>query len=222
MNVRIILALLAVMALPAADPLPAAPAGVVELHGTFHGERFWARLNLPEARFNNHRMLELLYTPPKPEAVAGAHLVDCPFLLLDERLRLMAWNGRDTTQQVLPTKGGYRIVRELDRPIEVGKDSAPDSAPDSDERDIAMPRGWDERLAPVMLALIWRAGSRGEMPIADFFGPPAAASSVSWLDGAVTVGGRPFRVTADADGRLARLDDAAGTAMLTVTAWTKP
>jgi hypothetical protein len=221
-NVRTMLVLLVAMALPAADLLPTAPSGVVELHGTFHGERFWARLNLPEARFNNHRMLELLYTPPKPEAVAGAHLVDCPFLLLDERLRLMAWNGRDSTQQVLPTKGGYRVVRELERPIAVGKDSAPDTAPDSDERDIAMPRGWDERLVPVMLALAWRAGSQGEVPIADLFGPPAAASSVAWQDGAVTVSGRPYRATADATGRLARLDDAAGTAVLTVTAWIKP
>lgn len=222
MNKRIIIALLAAMVLPAADLLPTAPAGVVELHGTFNGERFWARLNPPEARFNNHRMLELLYTPPKPEAVAGAHLVDCPFLLLDERLRLMAWNGRDTTQQVLPIKGGYRVVRELERPIAVGKDSAPDSAPDSDEREVAMPRGWDERLVPVMLTLAWRAGAQGEMPIADLFGPSSAASSVSWQDGAVTISGRPYRATPDASGRLARLDDAAGTAVLTVTAWTKP
>ena len=222
MSVRIVFIMLAALALPAADLLPNAPASVVEVHGTFNGERFWARLNLPEARFGNHRMLELLYTPPKPEAVAGAHLVDCPFLLLDERLRLMAWNGRDTTQQAMPTKTGYHVVRELERALEVGKDSAPDSTPDSDERDITMPRGWDERLVPVMLVLAWRAGSKGEVPIADLFGPPGAASTVSWQDGAVLISGRPYRATADPSGRLARLDDAAGTAVLAVTAWTKP
>ena len=222
MMIRVFLLTLTILALPAADLLPTAPSGPVELHGLFHGERFWARLNPPEARFGGHRMLELLYSPPTPAAVAGAHLVDCPFLLLDERLRLMAWNGRDTTQQVLPTARGYRVVRELERPIEVGKDSAPDSVPDSDERDITMPRGWDERLVPVLLALAWRTGSRGEVPIADLFGPPAAASTVSWQDRAVVIGGRPHQATADASGRLARLDDAAGTVVLSITAWTPP
>lgn len=216
--IRLVPLLLLALAAAAADLLPTAPQGVVEVHGTFNGERFWTRLNPPEARFGNHRMLELLYTPPKPTALAGAHLVDCPFLLLDDRLRLMAWNGRDTTQQVVPTKTGYRVTRELERPIDAGKDTAPDS----DERDIAMARGWDERLAPVLLLLAWRAGTTGEVPVADLFGPTAAASTASWRDGEVLIGGRPFRATADANGRLARLDDAAGTAVLTVTAWTKP
>ena len=213
-----IIALLLVLTTAAAADLPTAPSGVVEMHGTFNGERFWARLNLAEARFGNHRMLELLYSPPLPAAIGGAHLVDCPFLLLDDRLRLMAWNGRDTTQQVVPSTTGYRITRELERPIDAGKDAAPDS----DEREIAMARGWDERLVPVMLVLAWRAGASAEMPIADLFGPPTAASTVSWRDGAVVVGGRPYRATPDASGRLARLEDAAGTAVITVAAWKQP
>jgi len=212
----LLLALLA--ALPAAEVLPNAPTVVTELHGTFRGERFWMRLNLPDKRFNGQRMLELLYTPPKPAEIAGALLVDCPFLLLDDHLRLLAWNGRDTTQRVLPTAKGYAITRAFESATEDGKDVAPDS----DERTIAMARGWDERLAPLLLAVAWRSGSTGEVPIADLFGPPGTVSTISWTDGAVIIAGRPHRDQADANGRLARLNDAAGTAVLTVAAWTKP
>lgn len=217
---RLLLLLLAILGggLPAADLLPTAPTAVVELNGSFRGERFWMRLNLPDARFGNQRMLELLYTPPKPVEIAGAVLVDCPFLLLDERLRLVAWNGRDTTQRVLPTATGYAITRALEKATEDGKDTAPDS----EERTTAMPRGWDERLVPLMLALAWRSGSAGEIPVADLFGPLGAISSVTWQDGQVVIAGRPHRATADTAGRLARLDDAAGTAVLTIAAWKQP
>ncbi len=202
----------------AEELLPAAPKSVVEMYGTFNGERFWARLNLPEARFGKHRMLELLYTQPTPAALGGAHLVDCPFLLLDDQLRLVAWNGRDSIAKVTVTPKGYQVTREIEQDVDKGKDVAPDS----DEREVAMARGWDERLAPLMLAFAWQAKGRGEVPVADLFGPVGAASTASWQDGQVLIAGRPYRATADAGGRLARLDDAAGTAVLTIAAWISP
>ncbi len=219
MNINRITAAVVLLVLCAAahgaDLLPTAPATVVELHGSFRGDRFWMRLNLPEKRFGGNRMLELVYTPPKPAAIADAHLVDCPFLLLDDNLRLVAWNGRDSMQRIVPSPTGYHVTRELERPIEDGKDVTPDA----DERDVTMSRGWDERVTPVLLVLAWHAGTSGELPIADFFGAPGAVSSVSWQDDQVLIAGRPHHVVADATGRLARLDDASGTAVLTVTAW---
>jgi hypothetical protein len=202
----------------AADLLPMAPTAVVEMHGTYHGERFWAKLRLPEANFANNRMLELVYTPPAPAAVAGAHLIDCPFLLLDDRLRLVAWNGRDTLQRAVATATGYRVTRELERAVDLGKDVAPDS----DERNIPMALGWDERLAPILLAFAWHAGANGAIPIADFFGVSTTASTASWTDATVVIAGRPHRALPDAAGRLARLDDAAGNAVLTIAAWITP
>ena len=213
----ILLVLLAAGA-AAAQALPSAPASVSEVHGTFNGARFWARLGMPDARYGKNRMLELLYTPPAPAAIAGAHLIDCPFLLLDDHLRLVAWNGRDSLARAVATPTGYSVTRELERPVE----DSTEVAPDSDERSVAMARGWDERLAPLLLAFAWRAGAQGEMPIGDLFGPPSAASTASWRDSQVTIAGRPLRASADAAGRLARLDDAAGQPVLTITAWISP
>lgn len=198
--------------------LPTAPAGVVELHGTCDGARFWMRLNPPDAAYGNQRMLELVYTPPVPEKLAGTHLPDAPFLLLDDRLRMVAWNGRDTMSRVLADARGYQVTRELEQRTEDGKDLTPSS----DERQVAGARGWDERLVPFMLALAWKAGSRGEVPVYDLFGVAPVPSAVSWRDQQVLIAGRTFRAIADANGRLLRLDDAAGTPALTVTAWIAP
>lgn len=200
------------------DLLPKAPAGTVELHGTWDGARFWMRLNPPDAAYGNQRMLELVYTPPAPERLAGTHLPDAPFLLLDERLRLVAWNGRDTMSRVLAGAHGYAVTRELER----ATDDKKDVTPSSDERKVSGARGWDERLAPVLLALAWTAGSRGEVPIYDLFGAAPVPSAASWRDQQVMIAGRSFRAVADASGRLARLDDAAGNPALTVTAWITP
>jgi hypothetical protein len=197
------------------DLLPRAPEGRLELHGTFNGERFWARLNPPDQRFGGHRMLELVYTPPAAAAVAGAHLSDTPFLLLDDRLRLVALNGRDTLNRAEARADGYSVTREIEgRSIDDG-----DAAAVPDERTVPGARGWDERLAPVLLTLVWRNGARGEMPTVDLFGPPSAASSASWRDSQAVIAGRQVRITPDAAGRVARIDDAAGSAILTVTAW---
>lgn len=209
-----------VLAMAAAgdDLLPKAPAGRVELHGVHDGARFWMRLNPPDAAYGNQRMLELVYTPPTPERLAGTHLPDAPFLLLDDRLRLVAWNGRDTMSRVLAGARGYQVTRELEQATEDKKDVAPSS----DERVVVGARGWDERLAPLLLALVWSAGSRGEVPIYDLFGAAPGPSAASWRDQQVLIAGRSYHAVADANGRLTRLDDAAGSAALTVTAWITP
>ena len=205
-------------ALTAADRLPTAPAGVAELHGTFQGERFWARLNVRDARYGNHRMLELVYTPPRPSALGGVQLVDCPFLLLDDRLGLVAWNGRDSLVRAVSTDRGYHVTRELERNTDDGKELTPDS----DERDVAMARGWDERIAPVLLAFAWRAGSQGEVPVADLFGPSPVVSTATWKDGDVMIAGRPYHASPDTGGRLAGIADASGKPVLTIAAWITP
>lgn len=218
--IRAGLALALVLAAAAAgeDPLPRAPAAVAELHGTFAGARFWARLTLPKAEFGGHRVLELVYSPPAPTDLGGAHLPDCPYLLLDDRLRLVAWNGRDTLARAVYARTGYQVVREVEGATEDGKDRVPRA----DERAITAPPGWDERLAPVLLALAWRHGSAGTVPCVDLFGPPAAASAVTWRDETATIAGRSHRIRGDAAGRLAELTDASGATVLAVTAWIAP
>lgn len=212
------LLVLACLALAGEDLLPHAPAGLAELHGTLHGQRFWARLTAPKAEFGGNRVLELVYTPPTPAALAGAHLPDTPFLLLDERLRLVAWNGRDSLTKVLADAKGYRITREEEIPTADGTDKTPSGRDGA----IAGPRGWDERIAPLLVTLCWRAKSRGEVPTYDLFAVAPARSATTWDDGQVLISGRPHRAVPDTTGRLARLEDAAGTPVLTVAAWIAP
>lgn len=218
MRKSIVLVLLAAALAAADDLLPRAPDGTVELHGVWSGERFWMRLNPPNPEFGNQRMVELVYSPPPPQRIAGAHLPDTPFLLLDDRLRLVAWNGRDTLSRAVADLRGYTVTREVEARTDDGKDAAPAA----EERRVAGARGWDERLAPALLVLAWRAGTRGEVPAYDLFGPAPLPSAASWRDRQVMIAGRPYRATADAAGRLARLDDAAGGPVLSVTAWITP
>ncbi|MDW8372606.1 MAG: hypothetical protein RMM29_03025 [Planctomycetota bacterium] len=202
----------ALVALGAAEDalLPEAPAVVIELHGQWHGERFWARLGAADA--GGRRRLELVYTPPPPSAVGGAQLVDCPFLILDHRLRILQWDGRDSLQGAVYREGAYRITREIERLTDDGKDRTPDA----EARRIAMPLGWDERLAPLLLALIWQSGSQGDVGIADFFGPPGPLSRARWQDREVWIAGRRHEIEPDGAGRLARLRDAAARPLLLV------
>jgi hypothetical protein len=204
------------MALFAAD-LPVASAAPVECHGTLGGERFWLRLSEPKAEFGGNRVLHLVYTPPTPAQLGGAHLPDCPFVLLDQHLRIVAWNGRDTLSQAQYRAKGYAVTRE----VEVG--TGTDAAPAGEDRTLAnAERGWDERLAPVLLTLAWRPGQTNALPVYDLFGPAPVPSQVSWSGEQIRLAGRPLTAVADAQGRLARLTDASGAAVLTVTAWTTP
>ncbi|HAT11534.1 MAG TPA: hypothetical protein DCS97_13280 [Planctomycetes bacterium] len=205
----------ALLAVAGEDLLPHSPAGPLSLHGTLAGERFWAKLGGPDPAYGGNRVLEVVYTPPKPETLGGAHLIDCPFLLLDDRLRLVAWNGRDTLARVVANATGYAVTREILRATEDAKDQVPAPV----ERQVAGARGWDERLAPLLLALTWQPGSRGEVPCHDLFATISTPSAVSWRDRQVVIAGRPYSATADAAGRLLRLDDAAGQPAISVTAW---
>jgi len=206
------------LACAAAEDLPTAPAGSPELHGTLAGERFWIRLNPAKAEFGGDRMLELVYGPPAPAQVGGALLPDCPFLLLDQHLLVVAYNGRDSLTQVVMRKAGYHVTREEEHKTEDGKAAAATTR----EVDVAGPRGWDERLAPVLLALVWKRDGHGTVPSYDLFAAAPLRSAVSWNGEQVTIAGRACHATADSAGRLQRLDDAAGKPILTVTSWITP
>lgn len=189
-----------------------------ELHGTFAGQPFWARLTLPEKQFGNNRVLQLVYTPASDADLGGAHLSDCPFLLLDPQLRIVAWNGRDTGSQAVPdAPNGYSITRE------VSIIEGDDTRIDLQQRTIAGERGWDLRAAPVLLALGWRRGSSFTSRAIDLFGPRhGEALTIAWQDAAVTIAGTAYTAVADENGRLKNLTAADGSALLTVTTRSSP
>jgi hypothetical protein len=197
-------------------PPPAAPAaGTLEISGSLHGQPFWAHLLPPDAKFGGKRVLQLVYTPPTPETLAGAHLVDCPFVLLDDQLRVLAWNGRDSLSnaQYDPKAGAYRVTREV--MVKQGEDERP--VPE--DRTILGQPGWELRLAPVLLALGWSATTTAQVRAVDLFGPRhGEALQVSWAEGKVLVGGLAWTAEADAEGRLRRLTDAQGVVVVEVKA----
>lgn len=184
-----------------------------ELHGNFAGQPFWARLTLPEKQFGNNRVMQLVYTPPSDADLGGAHLSDCPFLLLDTHLRIVAWNGRDTGTQAVPgAPNGYSITREVS--IVEGDDKRIDL----EQRTITGERGWDLRAAPVLLALGWRSGSTFTTRAIDLFGPRhGEALTITWQDTAVTIAGTTYTAIPDEQGRLKSLTNADGTVLLSVT-----
>ncbi len=200
-------------ALAAADAAPALDASVAELHGRLRGEPFWARLQAADPTFGNRRVLQLVYTPPSPERLDGAHLSDCPFVLLDDHLCIAAWNDRDSaaSAQAKAKTPGYAINRDL----LVGEGDAKHSE--------AVPRalpgavGWDLHLAPVLLALCWKEGGSGQQRVVDLYGPRwQEAMAIDWHEHAVTLAGQVLTATADGSGRLKALVAADGTTLLEV------
>lgn len=201
-------------------PAPAA-AELSELHGHVEAGRFWIRLHPASAEYGGHRSLEVLYPPPHVDDTAGAILNDCPRVLVDAQLRVLAWRepGQSFAQAIYqagedPAKGfpGYSVVREVEQ-------VTPDvTFAIEEQRVVSGAIGWDRRLALPMLALNWRAGSSGAMPVVDLWGEHPTAE-LAWLDTTVQLpDGRAGTIEADADGRLARvLVD--GVAVLTVDGW---
>ncbi len=187
-----------------------------ELHGTFAGQPFWARLTQPDKQFGNNRVLHLVYTPPSAADLDGAHLSDCPFLLLDQQLRIVAWNGRDTGTQAVPAAPtGYSITRE------VSVVEGDDKRIDLQQRSITGERGWDLRAAPILLALGWRRGSTLSVRAIDLFGPRhGEALTVTWQDAAVTIAGTAYTAVSDEQGRLKSLTAADGAVLISVSART--
>lgn len=196
----------------AADP-NIAPAQQ-ELHGTFAGQRFWMRLLPADKQFGGNRVLNLVYTPPAESELAGAHLSDCPFLLLDPQLKLVAWNGRDTGSKVLPAApNGYAVTREIS--VKDGDDTRLDLK----NRTIPGERGWDLRAAPLLLALGWQRGTSATIRLVDLFGPRHnEALTLTWQDATVTIAGTAYTATADDAGALKTLTATDGTVLLTVAA----
>jgi hypothetical protein len=132
-----------------------------------------------------------------------------PFILLDPQGLTVAHNARSTLGRILPTAtGAYRIVRE----IQVG--TGDDAHPSEEVRHDRGPRAWDLRLAPLHLALVWRADGRGEARVVDFFGPRLGEElQVTWEGPRIDLGGTVLTARAGADGRLAALDGP-GTALV--------
>lgn len=185
----------------------------LEIHGQLDGTPFWARWQIPSAEFAGHRALQLVYTPPTPELLDGAHLIDCPFILLDERARILAWNGRDSLSFLAPLdKGrGYRVSREIanqaggDKPIQ------------TQELMVASGLQWDLRLLPIHLALVWTATGTGHETAMDLFAaktPPP--TDVRWAPGVLTVGAVTWHVEADSRGFIGKLMDDANRCRLQV------
>ena len=170
------------------------------------------RIKAGDPAYAGHRLTELVYTAPTPATIAQTVLVDHPYLLLDDHLRLMAWNGREGLAKVTALKsGGYQVVREItvgEGILALGQESV---------RTIPDGLAWDQRLAPLLVAACWTSGSTGRVPTVDFYGE-APASEVTWNDGALQLSGSPARIEADAHGRCARIVGQDGRVWITITA----
>ena len=192
------------------------PPGTWECHGTARlrgqttAERFWLRLLPADPAYGNNRIVQVVYTPPLPTVLGGTHLSDTPFWLLDPRTRLMAWNDRGTSSQMQPAPGAYQVTRER----------TPSDHTDIvlDEKKFTVNRGWDRTATPLLLALSWRVGTSVTLPCIDLFGDEPE-TTVSWQGPQVMVGADTWNVIPDDHGRLAKLQDAQGVDVVTITAW---
>lgn len=208
-------ALLLALALPAAaaEPtLPRLPAGQVELHGTLDGAEFWARLLPPDAAYGGNRILQLVWQPPAPDRLAGAHVSDCPFVLLDEHARVVAFNGRETMAQALPAApDGYSVTREL------ADGEGQDARPLPEERTVRGERGWDLHLAPVLLALAWDPRTQTRVRVVDLFGARHEEAMLATWDGTRgELAGAALTIEVDDAGALRRILGADGQPRLAV------
>jgi hypothetical protein len=198
---------------PAAKPesLPSIGEQVIEVDGTYRGKPFWAKLRMADGQFENNRMLELVYTPPPPADLDNTVVTDCPFVLLDKHLRVIAWNGRHGLSKVIRIDTGYKVQRELLQ-IGEGEDEAL-------TRTMTMTVGpaWDLHIAPILLAMCWRADASAKVPVVDLFGAQVKKLTyAAWSPGKVEIAGETLQATADADGRLIKLVDSKGYTVLTI------
>jgi hypothetical protein len=198
---------------PAAEveSLPTISDQVIEFDGTYRGKPFWARLRAADGKFENNRMLELVYTPPPPAQLDNTVLSDCPFVLLDSHLRVIAWNGRHGLSKVIRTDGRYKVQREL---METAGGEG-----EATTRTMTMTVGpaWDLHIAPILLAMCWRADASARVPVVDLFGAQVKKLSYAvWSPGKIEIAGETLQATAGADGRLIKLDDSKGYSVLTI------
>jgi hypothetical protein len=195
------------------------PAGTWSCHGTATlrgqtaAERFWLRLLPPDRAFGGNRVLQVVYTPPPAQALGGTHLADVPFLLLDEQARVVAWNERSGLSHAAPgSTAATTWIVQLDRTPENHTELV------SQERQVPGPRGWDRSIAPLLLAMVWRADTTAQLPVVDLFGdePPAVCS---WNGAQVTLDQQKLTIEADTAGRLRRLVDVTGSPLVVVQEW---
>lgn len=192
------------------------PAGIWECHGTatLRGQptasRFWIRLLSPDATYGHNRIVQVVYTPPIPATLGGTHLSDTPYWLLDTRTRLMAWNDRGTSSLMQPAAGAYQVTRD--------RTPSDDTNIVLDEKKFTVSRGWDRTAAPLLVALSWRTNTEFVLPCIDLFGNEPD-TTISWQGPQVHLGSDKWTVVADEHGRLAKLQDASGAEMVSVTAW---
>lgn len=200
---------------PESEPavLPALDEGQYECDGTWNGERFWLRLGPPNPTFGG-RLLQVVYTPPPPTALDGTFLDPHPWLLLDADLLLIGWNERSRMSRAQydaeAEPPGYRVVHEVEQTI------GDERFPRQRERFRPGERAWDLRLAPALLALVWRADTRGRVPLIDLFATDDTRTVLSWDDRDVRIGPDRYHVQGDAEGRLQRLLDADRVPVLSV------
>lgn len=197
--------------------LPVLPNLQFEFHGRFAGGPIWARLTPRRPDLQDQRVLMLLYQPPAEEQIADTQLRDHPWLLLDDQLRLRFWDERSTL-----SRAQYRADREPPGYViarEVMKDEGAESWNEEviDPLHPASTPAWELRSAPIMLALAWRAGSRGEVPVIDLFGPRRGEDLLlRWHDHHVTCGDQVWQIEADEEGQLQRLIDDRGELLLEI------
>jgi hypothetical protein len=193
-------------------PAAILPTGQIELHGRFNDQPFWLRL-LPDDPAKGGRIMQLVYTPPALGEINNTVLIDCPFLLLDAHAGILAWNGRGGLSEITRAADkSYKIVRE----IQVGEGDA--SLTDSKMRTtIPIEPLWDLRLAPIMLALTWKADASARMRLMDFFGPRITEELyVEWVGTDVTLAGVKYAVSTDDMRHFQALNDGQGRAIIAI------
>ncbi|TVR41098.1 MAG: hypothetical protein EA402_13260 [Planctomycetota bacterium] len=203
-----------------AHPAPAMiSAEQLELHGELYGQPFWARILKADQQFGGHRVMKLVYIPPKPEDIGGTHLVDHPYILLDRQARIIAWNERGQGLSAVEYRQrGYAVLHERSE-LHDGH-----LAPVQKRFNLSHPEPtWDAHLAPILLALTWRPDlPRTRIPAAAFF---SEADSIPLhrvrIDGAniILPGNLSLRAEADTQGRLARLVDENDQVIFSVSTW---
>jgi hypothetical protein len=210
-HIALALMLFFTIALPAAE-LSVDPAQQ-ELHGTFAGQPFWLRLLPADKQFANNRVLQLVYTPPSETELVGARISDCPFLLVNPHLLIVALNGRESGSKVVPANPkGYAVTREIT--VADGDDKLIDL----EHRTITGELGWDLRLAPILLSLGWHSDTSAEIRLVDLFGPRHAEKlTLKWNHTAVTIADTTYTISPDKSGNLQTITTADGTILLTVT-----
>ena len=199
--------------LPAADPAFISDKQL-ECHGVFQGQRFWMRLMPLDKQFGG-RVLQLVYTQPTPESLGGTVLVAHPFILLDARGAVLAWNERqdgvsgivykDKTYNV--TLGRFEGTKE-NAVLKQADRKAPVSAP-----------LWDSSLAPLILALCWKDGERSVSALNFFQQEPPKPQKIAWNTTTFTIGTDIWTISADGQGRLKTLTKADKTLTLQIDGW---